>query len=124
RTSARSSVRVAANHSKHDSATFTDRVPDGNAPPRWRSTPLWTADRTMGPMNPNAPITSQRNMGARCHRGAAARKRIRAGVLLVAALVLGCASEAEFDHLDSSVTARALRRGKIGVLGVVEFKEP
>ncbi|HYQ88240.1 MAG TPA: hypothetical protein VEU09_01275 [Candidatus Binatia bacterium] len=63
-------------------------------------------------------------MGARCHRGAAARKRIRACVLLVAALVLGCAPESEFGHLDSSVTAQDLRQGKIAVLGVVKFQEP
>jgi len=39
-------------------------------------------------------------------------------------LLSGCASEADLQRLDSSVTAADLRQGKIAVLGVVKFQEP
>jgi len=63
-------------------------------------------------------------MGARCHRNAPGRKRIPAALLLGAAVLAGCASEADLQRLDSSVTAPDLRQGKVAVLGVVKFQEP
>jgi hypothetical protein len=45
-------------------------------------------------------------------------------MILLCALLVGCAAETEIQRVDHSLTAADLRAGKVAVLGVVKFQEP
>lgn len=78
----------------------------------------------MVPMNPNAPIMSQRGIAARCHLAVLSGKRFSWATLLALGALAGCASESELRRLDPALNAVDLRQGKVAVLGVVKFEEP
>jgi hypothetical protein len=45
-------------------------------------------------------------------------------LILLCALLVGCAAESELSRVDPSLTDASLREGKVAVLGVVKYQEP